>query len=1060
MDSRRYRLSNQITSRSLGRRFYVHLGLPAYKELEFARLKSLGYQLLLIDDVGTRPPKNLYHTYIYDPDRSTSAITKHIREFAASNNLAIGGVFTFCDCSVDSVNDVSKALGLDPVFKEPIDSIRDKHGMRKRLESRGYFLKYLQRVTCPEEIPHPAPDFFPLIVKPVDSLDSRAVSKVANVGELRLACEKVFTASTLLPTDAGPVCIERVYGMKPHAVIETYTEGYEYSVEVIIVAGTLKNYFTTFKRNSGAPFFYENGHTSGLNPLTPKQNDEIVRLISDLIAVNGYYTTLLHIEIRITPEGGVFLIECNSRLCGDQISDLVDKAFGTHMVDALFRYQDGEGKDLFPKVAPRLATRLYLTSERQGSLRIRKTTLAGYPIDWWKKNGELVQHVATQGASRVGAIEFDSESADELAAVERCFQRDQSGAFDVQPIRSQSVSDFLSRRIRRLYFWVLLTLSVILIGGIAFIQWREGKTFLKALGNNIGSSLLQEVVDADILPIAQKLKAFGLLDIADSVTVADRDLACIFSSNRAGLPNSLVYGAVNPHLFEFKIPIEADGIVHGYLLFNRSLWHFWGPTLSMAAVILATLISLYFIITRHIVPTAIRATGESTRKISELVMCLGKELRSVTHPSSANQFTLLENAQKELTKMPVEFSEVSDLREITSEILNALKHLSREIEEKGKISTKYRELHRSITIERERQKAIEEVSRQVAHDIRSPLTALKIATEDLKLLPENIRLLIQSATHRINGIANDLLDRPKKEFSSPDTGLAAEPVLLCSVLDSLLAEKRVQFENSARLTFRLAPIGSSVPLFVQGHKAELMRVVSNIVDNAAEASTASGNIDLSVFGLDGFTVLLVKDFGHGISPEVLNRLGQRGVTEGKPGGSGLGLYHAKSYLESIGGRLEIESAPGLGTEVKLFLPSAPTPRWFAQEIPIRSKSTVVVLDDDESVHQIWESRFKDLKNTSNISLVHFSKSHDLIDWCSLNQPTDSLFLLDFELLGDSMTGLSVASKLDIAPLSVLVTSHSEEASVISQCDKLGMKLLPKFLAGQVAIRTMVPVHAL
>lgn len=1032
--------------------FYVHVGWPAYKELELGRLASQGYQVLILDDLGTRPPEGLFHTYRYDPDRSVPHLAREIRSFAESSGLTLAGLFTLCECSVDTLNDLCKEFQLNPVFTRSLESIRDKHAMRKRLEEEGYLLPYLHKATCAEEIPSPAPSFFPLIVKPIDSLDSRSVSKVHNQAELVVACRKVFSSDTHLPTDHGPVSIEKMYGMKPHAVIETYVEGYEYSVEAIVVQGILRNQFVTYKRNSGAPFFYEHGHTAGLESLTMEQQRQLGLLLQSLIKVNGYDSTILHVEFRVTQAGEIFLIECNSRLCGDQIAELIDKAYDVNLLDAFFRYLDGETENAFPKKALRLASRLYLTSEREGKLRIRQSTIAGFPVDWWKKEGDLVRHVATQGATRVGAVSFCAKDAAELEAIEKRFLLEQSQAFHVAETKVAGLSEFLSRRIRRLYFWALALLSVVLIGGTTVIQLRESETLIWTLGKNVSSALLEDVVNAEILPIAQKLRSLGFLTLTKSVTVTDRDLSALYSSNEKGLPHFPVFRPVNPHEFEFRVPIESDGVLHGYLLFNRNPWQIWAPIFSTASVILATLLLLYWIITHRIIPGAIQTTSESIRKISSVVIGLSTELGKILNRQSEHDFSFLEKAQEELSTMKVEVAEVRELREITSSIVTATRRLGDEIREKGALTLKYDELSQSVLLEKARQKAIEEVSRQVAHDIRSPLTALKLATQDLKELPEGIRVLIQAATARINGIANDLLVGYKTVGPISARPLTVQPVLIVSLVRSLLSEKRVQFVGKPDVE-----IVSDLPVsfqgtFVSAHHADLVRVVSNILNNAMEAIPGKGTVTVRLRQEGQTLALEVRDSGKGILPEHLPLLGKETFTHDKRGGSGFGIYHARGYLQSIGGGLNITSQPGVGTVVTLLLPLVATPSWFAQEIAVEDFSTIAVLDDDDSVHKIWDERFSSFSEKRGVRLRHFHTSAALIDWHAGAHSEKTLFLLDQELQGDPLNGIKIAERLNILDRTVIVTSRNDENDVIQQCEKLGLKMLPKMLAGDVSIR--------
>ena len=70
---------------------------------------------------------------------------------------------------------------------------------------------------------------------------------------------------------------------------------------------------------------------------------------------------------------------------------------------------------------------------------------------------------------------------------------------------------------------------------------------------------------------------------------------------------------------------------------------------------------------------------------------------------------------------------------------------------------------------------------------------------------------------------------------------------------------------------------------------ELQRIVSNLVNNSIEAFTGPGTVDISLASADG----------KGIPPEILSRLGRKGETHGKAGGTGLGLYHARTAITAI-----------------------------------------------------------------------------------------------------------------------------------------------------------------
>ena len=120
-------------------------------------------------------------------------------------------------------------------------------------------------------------------------------------------------------------------------------------------------------------------------------------------------------------------------------------------------------------------------------------------------------------------------------------------------------------------------------------------------------------------------------------------------------------------------------------------------------------------------------------------------------------------------------------------------------------------------------------------------------------------------------------------------------------------------------------------------------------------------------------ILRVKDNGKGIPPDIIPKLMQRGSTFNKESGSGLGLYHARKTIEEWGGNIDIESEVGRGTSIIISLPRKESPKWFVPELNVSNKSVLVILDDDESIHLVWDARFHCLKPSNvNISLFHLS----------------------------------------------------------------------------------------
>jgi signal transduction histidine kinase len=252
-----------------------------------------------------------------------------------------------------------------------------------------------------------------------------------------------------------------------------------------------------------------------------------------------------------------------------------------------------------------------------------------------------------------------------------------------------------------------------------------------------------------------------------------------------------------------------------------------------------------------------------------------------------------------------------------------------------------------------------ELAAQVAHDIRSPLAALEAAADEISRLPEDKRLLIRGAVDRIRDIADELLDK-NKAAASPSVREAASVQGLSALIEPLVAEKRLRFRSRSGVAIECL-LDDRISARVQ--PVEFGRLLSNLIDNAVEAlKDGAGAVRVSLAARDGMALIRVEDDGKGIPPEVLGKLGRRGETHGKAGGSGLGLYHARTCAESWGGSLELASAAGKGTTATVLLPTRE--RWDA-----------VLIDDDPLVRKTW----KLAAEKAGKKLRAFSTAADFLD---------------------------------------------------------------------------------
>ncbi len=124
------------------------------------------------------------------------------------------------------------------------------------------------------------------------------------------------------------------------------------------------------------------------------------------------------------------------------------------------------------------------------------------------------------------------------------------------------------------------------------------------------------------------------------------------------------------------------------------------------------------------------------------------------------------------------------------------------------------------------------------------------------------------------------------------------------------------------------------PVFVLGHADSLVRLFSNLLENAARHTPGDGSITVSAERVGSQIVVEVADTGAGIAPEHLPHVTERfyrveAARSRAHGGTGLGLSICRSIADLHGGSLEITSALGQGTTVRVLLQDADPNAPFA-----------------------------------------------------------------------------------------------------------------------------------
>jgi signal transduction histidine kinase len=209
---------------------------------------------------------------------------------------------------------------------------------------------------------------------------------------------------------------------------------------------------------------------------------------------------------------------------------------------------------------------------------------------------------------------------------------------------------------------------------------------------------------------------------------------------------------------------------------------------------------------------------------------------------------------------------------------------------------------RAREIEAERLRAFRETARRVAHEMRNPLTPIRLAVAQLarSAAPpqrEAIEVLV-AESGRLEQLAREFT-----EFGRLPEGPAAQ-VDLAELLADLA---RTSVPPTMRVSLALDP---ALPTLL-GHYDPLRRAFGNIIRNAVEACEARGQIDLAARPEDGAVRIEIGDHGPGVPPDLAGRLFDPYVT-GKSGGTGLGLALAKQTIEMHQGTIAFEATPGGG----------------------------------------------------------------------------------------------------------------------------------------------------
>ena len=259
-------------------------------------------------------------------------------------------------------------------------------------------------------------------------------------------------------------------------------------------------------------------------------------------------------------------------------------------------------------------------------------------------------------------------------------------------------------------------------------------------------------------------------------------------------------------------------------------------------------------------------------------------------------------------------------------------------------------------------------AKQIVHDVHSPLASLNLLLNLTGSLPQETRTMMRTAVQRIADIINTLSNKSQEVIGINNK----ETVMLSLLVDSLVSEKRLQIRNKNKIHLEFS-VEHSYGLFTKVNPVEMKRVLSNLINNSIEAfDDKQHKVSIDINKVEGSLKIIIFDDGKGIPKEILTKLGQRGITYGKNSNTvrGLGVSHAIETINSFGGSFSINSKPGEYTTVTISLPCVDTPSWFVKNLNLNQIRTVVILDDDHSIHILWKDKINRSKH-KQIKILSF-----------------------------------------------------------------------------------------
>ena len=272
----------------------------------------------------------------------------------------------------------------------------------------------------------------------------------------------------------------------------------------------------------------------------------------------------------------------------------------------------------------------------------------------------------------------------------------------------------------------------------------------------------------------------------------------------------------------------------------------------------------------------------------------------ITRPLKRLQDATLQLAQGDLAEIVKEsrFSPLNDLiisfNNMTHELLSNRKKL----------------------IQAEKDSAWRDMARILAHEIKNPLTPIRLSLERLEMKYASKSKNLDDVFSNVTKVIHEEIDN-LQSFATEFSKFARLPeaVMKHYNINEQLSEICAPYQTELKINLKLE---EKLPLLF-ADKIQIKQVLENLIQNSINASKEDFNITINTNFIDSNINISIQDNGHGINAKDINEIFNPYFTKSR-GGTGLGLAIVKRIIENHGGSINVESQIGIGTTFNLSFP--------------------------------------------------------------------------------------------------------------------------------------------